>query len=436
MMNRLADLEMTITRSHKNRKLLHKTPVKPSRKPQGMLTRVSTDAPAPAVSKGLSGLVGKWPSRAASYTRALTAIDYSIPGLFAPLAQPSSMACWATVYTMLLSWRRQQSLTIEDALAQTGPHWLDLYKRNVGLPGKQHGDFFAAAGLMAEPLQSFSIEGWEQLLRNYGPVIITANENPGKAWAMHARVLTAIKGDGTPEKTFFTIVDPNGGRTYQESIAVFIPKYEDEIRRTGDSRIQVAHWSADARAEVKAQSLGHRIARVPRRARAMAVAEIASAIVGAAMTRILDNEGDVKWELDQLQGLQHIGDDPSKQGSGQLLEQTIRIEGPRASTVLGKDRIFVDTEIVFQYNGRSLGNIQASIVRSEDAVGGALTVKENIMKDARVYSLPPSTEQFAAIKIRIHYRFEWTWPHSDYIYIDDITLYGNGTHDFRRRRTQ
>src|SRR4051812_607758 len=41
------------------------------------------------------------------------------------------------------------------------------------------------------------------------------------------------------------------------------------------------------------------------RARQMAVIEIASAIAGAAMTRILDNDGDVKWELDQLNGVAH-----------------------------------------------------------------------------------------------------------------------------------
>lgn len=439
-MNRLADLEVTVSRAHKQRTRLYKKSMKTSRKPQGVLTRVSTEpspsaAPAPMTSKGLSGLVSKWPSRAASYTRAFTAIDYTIPGLFAPLAQPSSMACWATVYAMLLSWRRQQSLTIEDALAQTGPHWLDLYKRNVGLPGNQHGDFFAAAGLMAEPLQSFSIEGWEQLLRNYGPVIITANENPGKAWAMHARVLTAIKGDGTPEKTFFTIVDPNGGRTYQESIAVFIPKYEDEIRRTGDSRIQVAHWSADARAEVKAQSFG---GRAPARRRATALSggvEIASAIVGAVMTRILDNEGDVSWELDQLQGLKHVNNDSSTAGPAQYQTTVYRVNGPHAWLGGGLDHIYVDTEITFQHNGHSLGNVQISIVTSNDAAGAGLVVKANIMDDANAYTWPGSAERFAAIKVRIHYRFTFTIG-GDYIYIDDIVLYGNGRYARTRRLTQ
>src|SRR5262245_4359783 len=45
------------------------------------------------------------------------------------------------------------------------------------------------------------------------------------------------------------------------------------------------------------QSLG---ARRGLRSSAMQVVEIASAIAGAAMTRVLDNTGDVSWELDQM----------------------------------------------------------------------------------------------------------------------------------------
>lgn len=452
MTNRLADLESNITRGRKKKAVIHKGAKRAARarKPQGSLTRVSASPPPssiapptmnapPAVAKGLSSLVSRWPARAAGRARAFGAIDYTIPGLFAPLAQPSSMACWATVYTMLLSWRRQQSLKIEDALAQTGQRWLDMYNANTGLPGDEHGAFFTAAGLIAEPLQSFSIEGWEQLLRNYGPVIVTANEAPGKAWAMHARVITGIRGDGTPENTMFTMVDPSGGRTYQESIAVFIPKYEDEVRRTGDSRIQVAHWSADARAEVKAQSFGRRTVRAPRRARAMAAAPvvvpIASAIIGATMLRILNNEGDISWELDQLQGLKHVGNDATTAGQTSYQDKVVTIDGPRAWTTIFKDHIGVDLEIAFQHNSHSLGNVQVSVTYANDAVAAGLVVKANIMDDAKVYTRPPSTDRFAAIKLRIHYYFTFTMR-SSYIYIDDITLYGDGTHAFSRRKTQ
>lgn len=264
MTNRLADLESTITRAHKKKAGTYKNSqrVASARKPLGALTRVSTAppavavSPAPAVAKGLSALVSRWPPRTVSKARTFGVIDYTIPGVFGPLAQPSANACWATVFTMLVSWRRQQSLSIETALGSVGQRWVDLYRADTGLPGGDKAAFLTTAGLIAEPPQSYSLNGWEQLLRNYGPVWVTTDEAPGRAWAIHARVITAIRGDGSAENTFFTIVDPAGGRQYQESIANFIPKYEEEVIRTGYMRIQVVHWTADARAEVKAQSFG------------------------------------------------------------------------------------------------------------------------------------------------------------------------------------
>lgn len=142
MTNRLAELETSVTRAHKKRASPYKTrELKRERKPQGVLTRVSTGqaplaaAGVPALGKGLGGLVSRWPSRAPSVARAFAAIEYKIPGVFGPLAQPSPNSCWATVFTMLMSWRRQRALGIEEALATVGPQWVDLYKADTGLSG-------------------------------------------------------------------------------------------------------------------------------------------------------------------------------------------------------------------------------------------------------------------------------------------------------------
>ena len=278
MTNRLVDLESTVARGYKKNGRAHHRPkgAPRARKPQGALTRVQTTPPlapaapaTPVVAKGLSALVSRWPARAAGRVRSMGAVNYTIPGTFAPLAQSKPNGCWATVFTMLMSWRRQQSMSIETALAPVGQRWVDLYTTDAGLLSRDKASFLTDAGLVAEPPRSYSVEGWEQLLRNYGPVWVTTDEDPSLEWSIHARVITAISGDGTPENTFFTIVDPGGGRQYQESIAVFIPKYEEEVVRSGRMRIQVVHWSADARAEVRAQSFGRRtssVSNVPVRA--------------------------------------------------------------------------------------------------------------------------------------------------------------------------
>jgi hypothetical protein len=451
MTNRLVDLESTIVRSHKKKLAAHRNGrrVAHARKPQGALTRVATApppaaapslSPAPAVAKGLSALVSRWPARAASKAHAFGAVNYTVNGVFGPLAQPSPNACWATVFTMLMSWRRQQSLTNETSLGGDVKKWVDKNSSYTALLGSDKPAFITAAGLVAEPPQSYSVEGWENLLRNYGPIWVTTDEQPGKGWSIHARVITAISGDGTPEQTFFTIVDPAGGRTYQESIAVFIPKYEEEVIQTGYMRIQVVHWSADARAEVRAQSFSGRTVRPARRARTRAMAApvvvpIASAIGGAVMTRILSNTGDISFELEQLQGLKHIGNNSANEGTTPYQNQTITINGPHSWLGGGIDHIYADTEITFQYHGHSLGNVQIANVRSNDALGAGLVVKATIMDEANAFTKPPSTERFAAIKVRIHYRFTFTFG-DDYIGIDDLVLYGDGTYARSLRWTQ
>ena len=111
------------------------------------------------------------------------------------------------------------------------------------------------------------------------------------------------------------------------------------------------------------------------------------------------------------------------------------VQGPAAATVAGQDEIYVDTEIAYQANGHSVGNIQISVLRSNDAYGAGLVVKANINDDANAYTKPPSTERFAAVKIRIEYYFKFVLQ-GDFIYIDDIVLYGDGTYSRQRRETQ
>lgn len=183
-------------------------------------------------------------------TRALsTKINYSVPDVenIDVIAQPSKTTCWATVFTMMYGWKTGTCLNIESALSNVAPRWVEIFKDNKGLMPDDKKDFVAAAGLVAEPPMSLSVIGWEKLLRDYGPIWVTTDEAPGKPWAIHARIIVAIRGDGTPAGTKFKIIDPAGGREYTETIATFVPKYEEEVRQTGYTRIQILHWPKDAR---------------------------------------------------------------------------------------------------------------------------------------------------------------------------------------------
>ena len=373
--------------------------------------------------------------RIPSLARSLsTPVDYRIPGLVPALAQPTGMACWATVYTMLDSWRRQQSVSIESAVGEVGRRWLDIYNADTGLTSADKVDFVAASGLVAEPPMSHSITGWESLLREYGPLWVTGDEAPGAAWAIHARVVTAIRGDGTPEGTRFTIIDPAGGRTYEETMAIFLPKYEEEVRRTGNMRIQVLHWPRGAQ---RSESQARR-ARAPRsRARddqgssraKDGGASVAVAIAGIAISYLSSNTGDVSWNLAQWRGVKNPGNDQGRAGPAQYQNQSLPLHGwPKQSTVFGADEIYLPLDVKWQYNGSSVANIEVLPGRANDAVGAGLSVEAHLMDDQNVYDsrTRPGTHM-AAVKVTITYRFTNTvWQDRQARY--EIWLYGDGTH--------
>lgn len=181
-----------------------------------------------------------------AFAGAFEAVNYAVPGIVGPIQQPSGMVCWATVATMMISWKRQQSLSIETAIGSIGQNWLQKFRNNQGLAADEKVPFLNAAGFQFEYPQSLSIVGWEQLLRTYGPVWVTTDEDPSVNFAIHARIISAIRGDGTADNTFLQITDPGRGNQYEEKFADFLSKYEDEVRTSGASwsgRIQIVHWS-------------------------------------------------------------------------------------------------------------------------------------------------------------------------------------------------
>jgi len=190
------------------------------------------------------------PSRAygarARIARAAAAIDYSVPGLVEPLAQPSGMTCWATVTAMMMMWREQKSMTIPTALGRVGTAYVTKFTNDQGLTAAEKATFLAAAGLAYEYPQSLTAAGWEGLLRRYGPLWVTTDENPGAGFSIHARIMTGIHGDGTDAGTSIDIVDPAGGRAYKENFGTFRTKYEAEaMDPKRPVRIQIVHWAHD-----------------------------------------------------------------------------------------------------------------------------------------------------------------------------------------------
>jgi len=162
-------------------------------------------------------------------------VDYAVPGIFNVIAQPSSMACWATVGAMMLSWRDQQSYAIDTAMAMCGAKWVGVFKANTGLAIADTIEFPTNAGMSYEPLVSYPADTWEKMLRAHGPLaIVTALP------FFHARIMVGISGDGSTGGTTVDLIDPAGGTRYRQNFGVFSQSFE--AVGSSATRAQVWHF--------------------------------------------------------------------------------------------------------------------------------------------------------------------------------------------------
>jgi hypothetical protein len=107
--------------------------------------------------------------------------------------------CWAYVYTMMVSWKRQQSVDARQLVADVGATWLSLFDSNQGLPWAATSAFYRDAGMRVEPLMSFPVSEWNEMLRSYGP--LTAHGVNNSLGGGHVRMLYGVQGDGNPPTT-------------------------------------------------------------------------------------------------------------------------------------------------------------------------------------------------------------------------------------------
>jgi len=141
---------------------------------------------------------------------------FTVGGFRVVLAQPNTMACWATVYTMMVSWKRQQSFDIATAVGNVGSKYLTFYQANTGLPPGEFAPFIRAAGMQYQPMANLPISEWKALLSRYGLLWVGTLASTAPHSGLHSRIIEGIVGDVSPQKTTFRIIDPAGGRRYNE----------------------------------------------------------------------------------------------------------------------------------------------------------------------------------------------------------------------------
>lgn len=160
-------------------------------------------------------------------------LPYTVPGTRVGIKQQNPKSCWAASYTMMASWKRAQSMSVEQAVTELGPEWLQLYRQSNtrGLPAARHNDFARAAGLRAEPLMNFSMEGWVQLLRYHGLLWTVygwrvQNMDGTVRRGRHAVIIYGMYGDGTPERTTVRYINPTDGGFHEQTFERLIGRHE------------------------------------------------------------------------------------------------------------------------------------------------------------------------------------------------------------------
>ncbi|HYZ22250.1 MAG TPA: papain-like cysteine protease family protein [Rhodopila sp.] len=171
-----------------------------------------------------------------------SALPFIVSGFRVVLAQPTSRICWATVHAMMRSWKLQQSVGIRDAAAAVDEKYGVLVDHNEALPSDEFGPFIAEAQMAVEPMMNLTINGWLHLLRAKGLLWVGSLNSLGPGAGLHSRIIEGMSGDGSVDHTLMHIMDPDGGRKYQESFRVFIDKYEGAFRRVSGDYFQIRHF--------------------------------------------------------------------------------------------------------------------------------------------------------------------------------------------------
>jgi hypothetical protein len=164
-----------------------------------------------------------------------------------PLRQPSSMACWATVTTMMASYKDGRAYTVADipsVVGRAGARYTQIYNDDTGLGSRDKGPFLAAMGFTSEPPASYIPRAVYDMMSSYGPLWITTDG--GSLDSVHARVLIGMGGDGSPTGTTMQIIDPADGGIHDETYEVFARRYSNvavlDASNRRPFRAQIVHW--------------------------------------------------------------------------------------------------------------------------------------------------------------------------------------------------
>lgn len=174
-------------------------------------------------------------------------INYRIPGIIFPIRQSKTMACWATVFTMMYNWKNKKQLPVEEAVGLVGKKYTRIYNLNSGLMPWGIRKFADRAGLVARYEQKYSLKDWEKMLRSYGPLWVTIGVEVNKDIRLHA-VLFCEMEYHPEDGQCILYVDPAIGKATRKKVGEMTEEYhagakdKNIIMKMINSYSQVLHY--------------------------------------------------------------------------------------------------------------------------------------------------------------------------------------------------
>jgi hypothetical protein len=375
------------------------------------------------------------------------------------IPQPTDQTCWAAAAAMVIGWRDQVSLTPETVAsicARSTVAELSPFDRVT---------FAKQIGLQTEPPQSYSADGFYDLLANRGPLWVSKIAGGG-ATSGHAVVVTGMYSDG--DQHYVRIADPwdrvvgtpgtpGGYATTHATGSRYIMRYEDfqteyELRIVGDPPTPQILDAGGTGGRVPNTSTtsapaGYAMAdpppRKPRprslpptRSRQM---DAGPMIGGTPVTQVTGGSAGVTWSLPQWAGVKHPNDKaPATEAvyrDGVIaLDQWPRLSGPS-----GSDDVCAWFQVRWQYNGTSLGHIHVEPKGDDTARGGGLIVTGTIEDEPQLYPRSATAQvagpdQVPALHVVMKYVFDAGV--GAHVATRRVTLYADGTHQIDSAWTQ
>jgi papain like cysteine protease AvrRpt2/permuted papain-like amidase YaeF/Yiix C92 family enzyme len=357
------------------------------------------------------------------------------------IAQPTNFSCWAAAGAMVVGWKELVSLS-PDSLAQ-----ICSRTTATGLDPAQVQQFANEVGLSYEAPACYSVDGFRQLLENYGPLWIAASV-PG----LHAIVVTGMYSDGT--NTFVRVSDPwdrtvgtpgapgaylkthTTGSRYILKWEDFVREYEAAATDYSSVNLQILH------ADSVGNHVPNRGASTPagyaqalrKRRQAQQLAADPSAApappVAAAMpaTRRVDtgSAANARWSLEQYIGLRR----PAS-GAGDAnavpVERAIQLDDWPLLRVADVD-VSLPITVAWRYTNGAVGDVSVRAGAPATTAGWTLATSAEIVDG-------PDSPSVTAVTVNLRTVFSQT-GRSDIVASTQLTLFGDGTYNRQDRWVQ